>query len=338
MEHILVTGGAGYLGSHAVLALLEAGLEVSVVDNLSNSSSEALNRVSRITGKNIHFFHGDIRNAEFLAHVFEQRSVDAVIHFAGLKAVGESVVKPLEYYDVNVNGSRVLLSAMEHFGVHRLVFSSSATVYGNPKQVPITETAETSPFNHYGRSKLMVEEMVKDYCCAAPEFSAALLRYFNPVGAHESGLIGENPLGIPNNLTPYITQVAIGRLDKLSVFGNDYNTVDGTGVRDYIHVDDLVAGHISALRFLQHASGAHVFNLGTGQGYSVLQVLGAFEKATGKKIAFEFAPRRLGDIDACYADTQKSREMLNWAAKKGLDEMAQDAWRWQSQNPRGYGS
>ncbi len=336
-ETILVTGGAGYIGSHTTLALLEAGYQVVVLDNLCNSSPESLHRVEKICGKQAEFIQGDIRDRVLLDEVFASRSISAVLHFAGLKAVGESVAKPLDYYENNVAGSVTLCQAMAAAGVYRLVFSSSATVYGEPTQMPIREDFPTGvPTNPYGRSKLMVEELLQDLARSEPRWSIALLRYFNPVGAHSSGLIGEDPNGIPNNLLPYISQVAIGKLKQLSVFGNDYPTVDGTGVRDYIHVEDLADGHLKALQTIAGDSGVKVWNLGTGQGYSVLEMLKAFEAASGQAVPYQIVPRRPGDIAECWADPAKAASELGWKAERGLDQMMSDTWRWQSANPQGY--
>lgn len=334
---ILVTGGAGYIGSHTVVALLHAGLDVVVLDNLSNSSMEALRRVEEIAGKPVPFVEGDIRDRALLDRLFSEHVIDSVIHFAGLKAVGESVKQPLAYYENNVGGSVTLCQAMAAAGVYRLVFSSSATVYGEPPRMPIREDFPTGvPTNPYGRSKLMVEEMLRDLSVSDERWSIALLRYFNPVGAHESGRIGEDPQGIPNNLLPYIAQVAIGRLEKLAVYGDDYPTADGTGVRDYIHVVDLAEGHLRALDVLKRRSGVNVWNLGTGQGVSVLEMVKAFEAASGNPVPFTIAPRRTGDIAECWADPAKADEELGWRARKGLEAMMADTWRWQSQNPSGY--
>ena len=328
---ILVTGGAGYIGSHTTLALLCAGYDVVVLDNLCNSSAETLKRVSLIAGREPVFVEGDIRDPLGLRQVFAAHSIDAVFHFAGLKAVAESVAQPLRYYGNNVHGSQELLQAMTDAGVYRFVFSSSATVYGEPAQVPISEICtESQPTNAYGRSKLMVEGMLHDLAESDSRWHVAILRYFNPVGAHESGLIGENPNGIPNNLLPYIGQVAMGKLPSLSVFGNDYPTHDGTGVRDYIHVVDLAEGHLRALEALLTRKGVHVWNLGTGRGYSVLEVVRAFEAASGKLVSYRVVPRRSGDIAICYADPSKAERELGWKAKRGLDEMMRDAWHWQS--------
>jgi UDP-glucose 4-epimerase len=334
---ILVTGGAGYIGSHTTLSLLQGGLNVVVIDNLCNSLSESLNRVGILAGREPVFVQGDIRDHGVLDRVFAEYSVDAVLHFAGLKAVGESVAQPMRYYDNNVHGSHVLLQACADAGVFNFVFSSSATVYGDPSQIPISEACPVGqPTNPYGRSKLMVEDMLRDVAASDPRWRIAILRYFNPVGAHESGLIGEDPNGIPNNLLPYIAQVAVGKLTELAVFGNDYATPDGTGVRDYIHVVDLAEGHLCALEALQTRTGVHVWNLGTGQGYSVLEMVRAFEAASGKSVPYRVAPRRPGDIATCYADPSKAEGELGWKARRGLDEMMRGAWRWQSMNPYGY--
>ena len=336
-ETILVTGGAGYIGSHTTLALLQAGYEVVVLDNLCNSSAESLRRVASISGKTPTFVEGDIRNRALLDDLFASHPIRAVLHFACLKAVGESVAKPLAYYENNVAGSVTLCQAMALAGVYKLVFSSSATVYGEPTQMPIREDFPTGiPTNPYGRSKLMVEELLKDLANSEPRWSIALLRYFNPVGAHESGLIGEDPNGIPNNLLPYISQVAIGKLKQLSVFGNDYPTVDGTGVRDYIHVQDLADGHLKALQAIAPSKGVHIWNLGTGQGYSVLQMVKAFEQASGQTVPYQLVPRRPGDIAECWADPAKAAEELGWKAERGIHDMMSDTWRWQSANPQGY--
>jgi len=337
MKKILVTGGAGYIGSHTTLALLNAGFEIVVLDNLSNSSVEALSRVEKIAGRALTFIEGDIRNGTLLGQFFSEHSVDAVLHFAGLKAVGESVMQPLRYYDNNVHGSQVLLQAMGNAGVFNFVFSSSATVYGDPAQIPIPESCPVGqPTNPYGRSKLMVEDMLRDLAVSDPRWHIAILRYFNPVGAHESGLIGEDPNGIPNNLLPYVLQVAVGKLSELSVFGQDYPTPDGTGIRDYIHVVDLADGHLKALAALETLKGVHFWNLGTGQGYSVLEIVQAFEAASDRHVPCRIAPRRPGDIATCYADPAKAEHELGWKSKRGLDEMMRDAWRWQLMNPNGY--
>jgi UDP-glucose 4-epimerase len=337
MKRVLVTGGVGYIGSHTVLKLIQAGVEVVILDNLCNSSAESLNRVARLSGKMPVFVEGDIRNHDVLRRLFSDHSLDAVLHFAGLKAVGESVSQPLRYYDNNVHGSQVLLQACADAGVFNVVFSSSATVYGNQTQMPISEACPVGqPINPYGRSKLVVENMLRDVAASDERWRIAILRYFNPVGAHDSGLIGEDPHGIPSNLLPYIAQVAAGKLPELAVFGNDYPTPDGSGVRDYIHVVDLAEGHLRALEALQTRTGAHVWNLGTGQGYSVLQMVRAFESASGKPVRYRIAPRRPGDVANCYANPAKAERELGWIAQRGLDEMMRDAWLWQSMNPDGY--
>ncbi len=337
---LLVTGAAGYIGSHAVLELLEAGHQVMAVDNLANSSRESLRRVESITGCRVPFVKADTRDTRAMEEALTAMPpVDAVMHFAGLKAVGESTAKPLLYYDNNVGGAVSLLQAMESVGVRRLIFSSSATVYGDPAQVPIPETAPVGrPANPYGRSKLMVEHILQDLSGADPRWSVGLLRYFNPVGAHPSGRIGEDPRGIPNNLVPYITQVAVGRRDALSIFGDDYPTPDGTGVRDYIHVMDLVRGHLAALQHLANTTGCQVWNLGTGRGYSVREALAAFERVSGQSIPVQVAPRRPGDIATCYADPSRAEAELGWRAEHDLDAMIGDAWKWQRDNPDGYES
>ena len=334
--NILVTGGAGYIGSHTVIELINAGYEVVIVDNLCNSSSIVLDRIEEITGKRVKFYEIDTRDSEKLKVVFEENKIDAVIHFAALKAVGESVEKPLDYYDNNLTNTLTVLKLMREFGVDKFVFSSSATVYGNPKTCPIKEDFPLSTTNPYGTTKLMIEEILRDICNANKDFNVAILRYFNPIGAHESGLIGEEPNGIPNNLMPYITKVAVGQLEKLRVFGNDYPTHDGTGVRDYIHVVDLADGHVKALKKLETNPGLVTYNLGTGKGYSVLDVVNAFSKACGREIPYEIVDRRPGDIATCYADPTKANEELGWKAERGIDEMCEDSWRWQSNNPKGY--
>ena len=327
---ILLTGGAGYIGSHTAVELLEAGYEVLCVDNCYNSSPDALKRVVKITGKTVKFYQDDILDADAMHRIFSENKIDAVIHFAGLKAVGESVSVPLKYYHNNISGTVVLCEAMQEAGVKRIVFSSSATVYGLPKSLPIREDFPLSATNPYGRTKLMIEEILRDVAVSDPEWSISILRYFNPVGAHKSGQIGESPRGIPNNLMPYIAQVATGKLAKLRVFGNDYPTPDGTGVRDYIHVTDLALGHLAALKRTLTKTGVDVYNLGTGNGYSVLQLLKAFEKASNKTIPYEIVERRPGDIAACYADPSKAKAELGWQATRGVDEMCEDVWRWQS--------
>ncbi|MCW7755080.1 UDP-glucose 4-epimerase GalE [Desulfobotulus sp. H1] len=335
---ILITGGAGYIGTHTCVELLLAGIHVVVVDNLANASREALSRVESITGKDVDFVYGDVRDKKMLQQVFRDHAVQSVIHFAGHKAVGESTERPLMYYDNNVGGTLSLLEVMMAEGVKNMVFSSSATVYGDPRTVPIREDFPLMPYNPYGKTKRVVEMVLEDVHAADPTWNIALLRYFNPVGAHESGLIGEDPRGIPNNLTPYITQVAVGKLEKLAVFGNDYPTPDGTGVRDYIHVKDLAKGHVKAIEKLQGKPGFFACNLGTGQGYSVLEVLAAFEKACQRPIPYEVKARRPGDIAMCYADTTFARDFLDWEAGFGIEEMAAHAWNWQKQNPGGYGA
>lgn len=333
---ILVTGGAGYIGSHTCVALAENGYSIIILDNLSNSKEAALSRIKEISGIMPKFIKGDVRDDEILDSVFKNNQIDAVIHFAGLKAVGESTEKPLEYYDNNVYGTICLIKAMKKNGVKSIVFSSSATVYGTPPSVPIREDFPLQTASPYGRTKLMIEEVLRDFHLSDPSWSIAILRYFNPTGAHASGLMGEDPNGIPNNLTPYITQVAIGKLKELQVFGNDYPTKDGTGVRDYIHVVDLAEGHVKALEKLAKGSGLFTYNLGTGNGYSVLDMVRAFEKATDKKIPYKIAPRRSGDIAECFADPTLAATELDWKTKYGLEEMARDSWKWQSTNPNGY--
>ncbi|GGP46104.1 UDP-glucose 4-epimerase [Shewanella algicola] len=333
---ILVTGGAGYIGTHTVVELLNAGQEVVIVDNLSNSSVEALARVHKITGKDVTFYQGDILNKALLQKVFADHSIESVIHFAGLKAVGESVAKPLKYYENNVTGTIILCQVMAEHKVKNLVFSSSATVYGDPASLPIKEDFPTGATNPYGQSKLMVEHILADLYQSDNSWNIARLRYFNPVGAHESGLIGEDPNDIPNNLMPFIAQVAVGKREQLSVFGDDYNTPDGTGVRDYIHVVDLAVGHLQALKKLQTKPGLVTYNLGTGIGYSVLDMVKAFEKACGKTIAYQISPRRPGDIAACYADPSFAAAQLDWRATHSVEDMASSSWKWQSNNPDGY--
>lgn len=337
MSKVLVTGGAGYIGSHTVIELLQAGHEVLVLDNLCNSSVESLRRVEMITGRRPGFVEGDVRDEVKLAQLFSSEQIDAVIHFAGLKAVGESVAVPLTYYDNNVSGTVALCQAMADAGVFRLVFSSSATAYGLPMSPPLVEDAKLgTPANPYARSKLMAEEILSDLAKTDERWSIALLRYFNPVGAHVSGLIGEDPLGPPNNLLPYISQVAVGRLSELLVFGDDYPTRDGTGVRDYIHVTDLAVGHLKALAKLAERRGVSLWNLGAGQGYSVLEMIRAFEKVAGKKIPFRVVPRREGDTAEYWSDPSKAERELGWRAEKGIEQMVEDTWRWQSNNPSGY--
>ena len=336
---ILVTGGAGYIGSHTCLELLNQGHEVVVADNLCNSCEESLNRVKELTGKDLTFYKVDMLDKEGLDRMFDQEKIDAVIHFAGLKAVGESVAKPLEYYHNNITGTLNLCDSMRNHGVKKIIFSSSATVYGDPAFVPITEDCPKGKItNPYGQTKSMLEQVLTDLHVADPEWNVILLRYFNPVGAHESGRIGEDPTGIPNNLTPYITQVAVGKLKEVNVFGNDYDTPDGTGVRDYIHVMDLAVGHVKALKKFEDKPDVYIYNLGTGKGYSVLDVVKAYEKACGKEIKYEIKPRRPGDIATCYADATKAKEELGWVAERGIEEMCADSWRWQSMNPDGYRS
>ena len=334
---ILITGGCGYIGSHTVIEMVKAGYDVVVLDNVYNSKPEALRRTRELAGRDFPFYECDIRDADGLRRIFNEQKIDAVIHFAGLKAVGESVQKPLEYYDNNVGGTVTLCQVMAQAGCKRMVFSSSATVYGMNNPSPLREDMPTGAVtNPYGRTKYVIEEILKDVCVSDKDWSVVLLRYFNPIGAHESGRIGEDPNGIPNNLMPYITQVAIGKLSKLSVFGDDYDTHDGTGVRDYIHVVDLAAGHVKAVDYALGHTGAEVFNLGTGNGYSVLDLVHAFEKASGVTIPYVIAPRRAGDIATCYSDPSKAERMLGWKAVHGIDDMCRDSWRWQSNNPRGF--
>ena len=336
MSHILVTGGAGFIGSHTLVELLNNGHEAVVIDNLSNASKISLERVKEITGKDVLFYEADIRDRAVLDRIFEEHPIDAVIHFAGLKAVGESVAKPIEYYDNNLVGTLVLLEAMRDHGVKKLIFSSSATVYGTPEQLPLTETCRVGgTTNPYGTSKYFQERMLEDVCVSDKEWSVILLRYFNPVGAHPSGRIGEDPKGIPNNLMPYVAQVASGKLERIGVFGNDYPTPDGTGVRDYIHVVDLARGHLAALKKLEEP-GVHIYNLGTGVGYSVLDMIHAFEKACGKTLPYAILPRRAGDIASCYASSAKAERELGWKAEYGIEEMCRDQWNWQKNNPEGY--
>ena len=336
MKTILVTGGAGYIGSHTVLSLLEKDYKVIIIDNFVNSTQESVKRVEELAGKNVVLYPYDCCNMEDFEKIFKENQIDAVIHFAGLKAVGESVELPLKYYDNNLKSTLNLLNLMCKYGVYNLVFSSSATVYGDPKSVPIFENFELHVSNPYGRTKLMIEDILRDLSKVNPKFNIALLRYFNPIGAHPSGRIGEDPNGIPNNLVPYITQVAVGKLKELGVFGNDYPTPDGTGVRDYIHVCDLAEGHILALKKLFSGSGLVTYNLGTGNGYSVLEVLHAMEKAVGKPIPYVIKPRRPGDIPTCYASPDKAYKELGFKAKYSIEEMARDAWNWQKNNPNGY--
>ena len=333
---ILVTGGAGYIGSHTVVELLNAGYEVVVIDNLSNSSEESLKRVEQITGKSVNFIEGDILDGELLDKIFTENQIDSVIHFAGLKAVGESVQIPLRYYENNITGTIVLCEAMARNNVKNIVFSSSATVYGDPHTVPITEGFPTGATNPYGRSKLFIEEILRDLYVSDNDWNIALLRYFNPVGAHKSGMIGEDPNGIPNNLMPFISQVAVGKLEQLSVFGDDYDTPDGTGVRDYIHVVDLSLGHLKAVERLKSKPGVITCNLGTGNGYSVLQMVDAFKRISGKDVPYKIVERRPGDIASCYADPSYAEKELGWKAEREIDEMVEDSWRWQNKNPSGY--
>ncbi|HAS8236465.1 TPA: UDP-glucose 4-epimerase GalE [Vibrio vulnificus] len=334
--NILVTGGSGYIGSHTCIQMIEAGMTPIILDNLYNSKLLVLDRIEQVTGVRPTFYQGDIRDSEILQHIFAQHDIQGVIHFAGLKAVGESVEKPLMYYDNNVSGTLNLVREMDKAGVKSLIFSSSATVYGDPASVPIRENFPTSATNPYGRSKLMVEECLTDFHKANPDWSITLLRYFNPVGAHESGLLGEDPQGIPNNLLPFVAQVAVGRREKLGVFGDDYPTPDGTGVRDYIHVIDLADGHLAALNKVGQQAGLHIFNLGTGQGNSVLEMVAAFEKAAQRPIPYEIKPRRAGDITECWADPAYAEQVLGWKATRSLETMVVDTWRWQSNNPNGY--
>lgn len=333
---ILVTGGAGYIGSHAAVELLNKGYQIVVVDNFSNSQSESINRVKELTGKEFPFYQYDLLDREAIESLFEKYQFDAVIHFAGLKAVGESVEIPLKYYHNNITGTLILCEVMKKYNVKKIVFSSSATVYGHPDSVPIDETFPLSATNPYGRTKLMVEEILQDLYVSDSTWRIALLRYFNPIGAHESGRIGENPSGIPNNLMPYISQVAIGKREYLSVFGNDYDTHDGTGVRDFIHVVDLVKGHINALQYLDENEGVNAFNLGTGTGYSVLDLIESFQSVTSQEIPYKVVERRPGDIGECYANPKKAESLLKWRAEKDLKEMCEDTWRWQKNNPNGY--
>ena len=334
---ILVTGGAGYIGSHTVVELQNSGYDVVVLDNLSNSSEKALDRVSKITGKPVKFYKADILDREALEQIFDKEDIDSCIHFAGLKAVGESVAKPWEYYENNIAGTLTLVDVMRKRGVKNIIFSSSATVYGDPAQIPITEECPKGQCtNPYGWTKSMLEQVLADIQKADPQWNVMLLRYFNPIGAHKSGTIGENPNGIPNNLMPYITQVAVGKLKELGVFGNDYDTPDGTGVRDYIHVVDLAKGHVKALKKIEENPGLAIYNLGTGKGYSVLDIVKNFEAATGVKIPYVIKPRRAGDIATCYCDASKAARELGWIAENGIREMCEDSWRWQSNNPNGY--
>lgn len=335
-RNILVTGGCGFIGSHTVVELLNASYNVIVIDNLSNSSDKALKRVEQITGQSVKFYQKDLLDEQAVNDIFNTENISAVIHFAGLKAVGESCKIPLAYFHNNITGTLNLLRAMEKYSVKSLVFSSSATVYGRPESVPIREDFPLSVSNPYGRTKLIIEDMLRDIYEADNSWDIALLRYFNPIGAHESGEIGENPNGIPNNLLPYVSKVAAGELKAVNVFGDDYDTPDGTGVRDYIHVVDLAEGHIKALEKLRSHCGLVTYNLGTGKGYSVLEIIQNFEKACGKKIPYNITERRSGDIDMCYADPDKAKKELGWEAKRGIDKMCEDAWRWQSKNPKGF--
>ena len=333
---VLLTGGAGFIGSHTAVELLNAGYEVVIADNLYNSCEEVISRIEELGGKKVAFYKIDVTCREALEELFSKEKIDACIHFAGLKAVGESVAKPLAYYRNNLDSTMTLIDTMETFNVNILVFSSSATVYGFPETVPVDESADTWCTNPYGWTKYMSEQIMRDACAADPKLSCMLLRYFNPIGAHESGRIGENPKGIPNNLMPYISQVAIGRRERLSVFGNDYNTHDGTGVRDYIHVVDLAKGHIAALRYAEKHTGCTAVNLGTGKGYSVLDIVKAFEAANGIKIPYIITDRRPGDVETLYADPKLAEEMLGWRAEKSIEDMCRDTWRWQRMNPNGY--
>lgn len=333
---VLVTGGAGYIGSHTCVEMLNAGYDVVVIDNLDNSSKESLNRVEKITGKKVKFYENDVRDKEALRKIFKENKIEAAIHFAGLKAVGESVKKPMMYYANNLDSTLTLIEVMNEFDVKKIVFSSSATVYGVAKEMPLKEGMPTGAINPYGRTKLFIEEILRDLYISDNSWSIALLRYFNPIGAHKSGIIGEDPKGIPNNLMPYIAQVAVGKLEKLHVFGNDYNTVDGTGVRDYIHVVDLALGHVKAVEYVLKTTGCEAINLGTGNGTSVLQLRDAFVKASGVEVPYVIDPRRPGDPDEVYAEASKAKELLGWTATLGVDEMCADTWRWQSGNPKGY--
>ncbi|WP_421381631.1 UDP-glucose 4-epimerase GalE [Bacillus salacetis] len=336
MSSILVTGGTGYIGCHTCIELIQSGWDVIVLDNFSNSKQEVLKRIMAVTGKELKFYKVDLLDRAAVEVVFEENNIEAVIHFAGLKAVGESVEKPLHYYHNNITSTLILAQMMQKYSVKNLVFSSSATVYGIPEEVPIMEDFSLSATNPYGHSKLMIEQILRDVFTADQEWSIALLRYFNPIGAHESGAIGEDPDGIPNNLMPYITQVAVGKLEILNVFGNDYNTVDGTGVRDYIHVVDLAKGHLKALHKVLKSRGVEAYNLGTGKGYSVLQMVEAFEQVSGQNVPFRIVSRRPGDIAECYADPSKAERELGWKAGRSLEEMCADSWKWQSRNPEGY--
>ena len=336
MKTTLVTGGAGYIGSHTLIELINNNFEVVVIDNLANSSRESLRRVEQIAGYEIPFIEADVRDQSVLDDIFTTYNIDSVIHFAGLKAVGESVAKPLEYYDNNLVSTLALLEAMRKYSVKQLVFSSSATVYGSPSELPLRETSTVGVglTNPYGKTKYMIEQIIQDYCAADPTFEATILRYFNPIGAHQSGQIGEDPNGIPNNLLPYVAQVAVGKLQSVGVFGNDYDTPDGTGVRDYIHVVDLARGHVAALQHMK--AGASIYNLGTGSGTSVLEIIKAFSKACGRDLPYDIKPRRAGDIAACYADCSKAERELGWRAKLSIEQACADSWRWQSHNPNGF--
>ena len=336
MKTTLVTGGAGYIGSHTLIELINNNFQVVVIDNLANSSRESLRRVEQITGHEIPFIEADVRDQSALDDIFTTYDIDSVIHFAGLKAVGESVAKPLEYYDNNLVSTLALLEAMRKYSVKQLVFSSSATVYGSPSELPLRETSTVGVglTNPYGKTKYMIEQIIQDYCAADPTFEATILRYFNPIGAHQSGQIGEDPNGIPNNLLPYVAQVAVGKLQSVGVFGNDYDTPDGTGVRDYIHVVDLARGHVAALQHMK--AGASIYNLGTGNGTSVLEIIKAFSKACERDLPYEIKPRRAGDIAACYADCSKAERELGWRAELSIEQACADSWRWQSQNPNGF--
>ena len=333
---ILLTGGAGYIGSHTCVELIKNGYDVVILDNLSNSNPEVLNRIKAITGKEVKFYKADILDKDAMRKIFSDNNIDAVIHFAGLKAVGESVKLPMKYYENNISGTVCLIEVMNEFNCKKIVFSSSATVYGVAEKMPLTEEMPLGAINPYGRTKLFIEEILRDLYVSDNEWSIALLRYFNPIGSHESGLIGEDPQGIPNNLMPYITQVAVGRLEKLSVFGNDYKTVDGTGVRDYIHVVDLANGHVKAVEYVSDKSCCEAINLGTGNGTSVLELVSAFEKASGVKVPYVITDRRPGDPAKVYADATKAEKLLGWTAQFGIDRMCEDNWRWQHNNPNGY--
>lgn len=335
MGKILITGGAGFIGSHACVEFLEAGFSIVVMDNLSNSKEESIRRIEKITGKTVAFYKADMRDEAAVRKIFEEQEIDAVVHFAGLKAVGESVAKPLEYYENNINGTFVLLQVMREFGCKTIVFSSSATVYGMNNPVPYVEDMPTSATNPYGYTKVMIEQILHDLCIADKDFHVVALRYFNPIGAHKSGLIGEDPNGIPNNLLPYIGQVAVGKLQQLAVFGDDYDTPDGTGVRDYIHVVDLAKGHVSAVSYAMEHAGFMPINLGTGNGISVLEMVHAYEKACGKPLNYRIAERRPGDIAASYANASRAKELLNWEAQETLETMCEDSWRFMQQNPNG---